>query len=43
MQDDRLRKLLNNMVTEVFPISDGVKAFQKAQTKGVLKVQVSMQ
>ncbi|BDA47454.1 probable 2-deoxy-scyllo-inosamine dehydrogenase [Coccomyxa sp. Obi] len=43
MQDDRLRKLLNDMVTEVFPISDGVKAFQMAQTKGVLKVQVSMQ
>lgn len=43
MQDERLRKLLNDMVTEVFPISDGVKAFQMAQAKGVLKVQVSMQ
>ncbi|CAL8472112.1 g11654 [Coccomyxa elongata] len=43
MQDDRLRRLLNNMVTEVFPICDGLKAFKMAQTKGVLKVQISMQ
>ena len=43
MQDARLKKLLEGMLTQTFHISDGVQAIEKAQTKGVLKVQISMQ
>ncbi|EIE23546.1 GroES-like protein [Coccomyxa subellipsoidea C-169] len=43
LQDARLKQLLEKMVTQTFHISDGVKAIEKAQTKGVLKVQIIMQ
>lgn len=43
LQDAKLKQLLEKMVTQTFHISDGVKAIEKAQTKGVLKVQIIMQ
>jgi hypothetical protein len=43
LQDARMKKLLGIMVTQIFHISDGIQAIEKAQTKGVLKVQIIMQ
>lgn len=40
LQDDRVKQLVNKMVSATFPLSEGVQAFHKASTKGVLKVQL---
>lgn len=42
MQDKRIKDLLRSMITETFPMSEGMKAIEKAQTKGVLKIQIVM-
>ena len=38
-----IRKLLNSMVSAVYPLGQAVEAMGEAQRKGVLKVQVSME
>ncbi len=42
LQDPRMKKLVNAMVDGVYPLSDGKAAFEKAQAKGTLKVQIVM-
>lgn len=42
LQDERVRALVNGMVTEVFPLARGVEAVAAAQQKGAVKVQLLM-
>ena len=37
-----VRRLLDSMVSAVYPLSQGVEAMEKAKQKGVLKVQLKM-
>ena len=37
-----MKRLVNAMVTGVFPLADGVAAIAAAQEKGALKVQLRM-
>jgi len=38
-----IKKLLANMVSAVYPIADGLQAFEKAKSKGCLKVLIDME
>lgn len=40
LQDDRMKQLVNGMVTATLPLSEGVNAVERASTKGALKVQL---
>jgi len=40
LQDPRMRSLVNAMVDRVFPLSEGLEAIKRAQTKGVIKIQI---
>jgi hypothetical protein len=42
LQDSRVKRLVASMVSQVFPISQGVEAIEMAKTKGVLKVVITM-
>lgn len=42
LQDPRVKKLVAAMVSAEFPISQGIEAIEKAKTKGVLKVVITM-
>lgn len=42
LQDPRMRQLVNAMVDGIYPLADGKAAFEKAQAKGTLKVQIVM-
>lgn len=42
LQDSRMRKLVNSMVTAAMPLSQGLEAIKLAQKKGTLKVQLVM-
>lgn len=42
LQDARMRRLVNSMVTAVLPLSRGLEAIKLAQSKGTLKVQLIM-
>ena len=42
LQDERMKKLVNAMVDGVYSLADGKAAFEKAQAKGTLKVQIHM-
>eukprot|EP00798_Chlamydomonas_sp_ICE-L_P020032 gene20032-26750_t len=41
LEQEGVRELVRSMTSAVFPIQDGLKAFENAQTKGTLKVQLS--
>lgn len=42
LQDPRMRKLVDSMVTAAMPLSEGLEAVKLAQAKGTLKVQLVM-
>lgn len=42
LQDPRMRRLVNSMVTRAMPLSKGLEAIKLAQSKGALKVQLVM-
>jgi len=43
LQSPVIKKLLANMVSAVYPIADGLQAFEKAKSKGCLKVLIDME
>ena len=42
LQQSAVKELLRNMITAIYPISDGLQAFEKAKSKGSLKVLLDM-
>ena len=42
LKQKAVKDLLGNMITAIYPISDGIQAFEKAKSKGSLKVLLDM-
>ena len=43
LQQTAVKELLSSMITAIYPISDGIQAFDKAKSKGSLKVLIDME